>query len=101
MSNYKVVRTMYAGAFFGIVTKREGSEVIMTNVRQLCYWSGAASLCQVAMEGVKNPEQCRFPCEVDNVLLLGVVEILDCTDAAEKNLRAVPVWEATIKGGEQ
>jgi hypothetical protein len=29
---------------------------------------------------------------VDSVVLLGVIEILDVTDAARKSIESVPVW---------
>lgn len=45
------------------------------------------------MEGVKNPDECKFPCEVDKVLLLEAVEILNTTPIAEESIKAVPVWK--------
>jgi len=94
MENYKIVRTQNAGVFAGEVVKREGVEVEMRNARRLWYWSGAASLSQLAMEGVKNPADCKFPCEVGRVVLLDVVEILDATEAARANIAEVPTWKA-------
>jgi len=93
MENYKIVRTDKAGVFAGEVVKREGNEVEMKNARRLWYWSGAASLSQLAMEGVKDPNNCKFPCEVERVVLMDVVEILDVTEAARVNIAEVPVWK--------
>jgi len=93
MENYKIVRTEKAGVFAGEVVKREGNEVEMKNARRLWYWSGAASLSQLAMEGVKDPNNCKFPCEVERVVLMDVVEILDVTEAARVNIAEVPVWK--------
>ena len=45
------------------------------------------------MEGVKRPGECKFPCEVDEVRLLGAIEIIRCTELARKNISEVPVWE--------
>jgi hypothetical protein len=89
---YKIVRTYSAGVFAGEIKSRNGQEVIMTNARRLWKWSGAASLSQLAMEGVKNPNDCMFPCEVKEVELLQVIEILDCTDEAKKSIKGVKVW---------
>ena len=89
---YYIVRTYSAGVFAGYIKERNGREVEMTDARRLWYWSGASSLSQLAMEGVKNPNECKFPCEVTSVLLLEVVEILECTEAARKSIAAVPVW---------
>lgn len=65
----------------------------MTNARRLWYWSGAASLSQLAMEGTKNPGECKFPCAVDRVLLTEAIEILDATPTARKSIEEVPVWK--------
>lgn len=90
---YKIVRTYSAGVFAGYVESRNGREVVMRNARRLWYWSGAASLSQLAMEGVKNPHECKFPCEVGRVELLEAVEILDTTKEAQESIKNVPVWK--------
>jgi len=90
---YKIVRTYSAGVFAGYVKSRKGQEVVMTNARRLWYWDGASSLSQLAMEGTKKPENCKFPCEVTKVELLQVIEILDVTPEAEKSIRNVPIWK--------
>ncbi len=87
-----VVRTYSAGVFAGEIVKRKGKEVEMRNARRLWYWSGAASLSQLAMEGVKNPDDCKFPCPVKKVLLTEVIEIIDMTDLAWKSISEVSVW---------
>lgn len=90
---YVIVRTYSAGVFAGDMESRNGQEVVLKNARRLWYWSGAASLSQLAMEGTKDPQKCKFPCEVDTVTLLQVIEILDVTTEAKKSIKAVPVWE--------
>ncbi len=89
---YVIVRTYSAGVFAGEIESRNGSEVILLNARRLWYWDGAASLSQLAMEGTKKPENCKFPCEVNKVELLQAIEILDVTKEAEKSIKDVPVW---------
>ena len=91
---YQIVRTLSAGVFAGYIESRKNDEVVMTNVRRIWYWSGAASLSELAMHGTKEPMQCKFPCEVDRVTLFGVIEILDTTEKAEQSIKSVPVWEA-------
>mgnify|MGYP001244548448 CR=1 FL=1 len=90
---YVIVRTYSAGVFAGILESRKGREVVLSQARRLWYWSGAASLSQLAMEGVKHPDKCKFPCEVDRVELLEAIEVLAVTDAARKNIAEVPVWK--------
>ena len=90
---YVIVRTYTAGVFAGTLESRKGKEVVLTKARRLWYWSGAASLSQLAMEGVKCPDMCKFPCEVDRVELMEAVEILDVTPAARASIASVPVWQ--------
>lgn len=88
-----IVRTYSAGVFAGIVESRDGKEVTMSHARRLWYWSGAASLSQLAMEGVKNPGQCKFPCEVDTVVLTEAIEIIPTSERARRSIEEVSVWE--------
>jgi hypothetical protein len=89
---YVIVRTYSAGVFAGELESRTGQEVVLKNARRLWYWAGAASLSQLAMEGVKKPKECKFPREVDRVELLQAVEILDTTTEAQESIRSVKVW---------
>lgn len=90
---YKIVRTFSAGVFAGIIESRKGKEVVLRNARRLWYWDGAASLSQLAMEGVSAPNNCKFPIAVDRVVLTEAIEILDCTEKAKKSIEAVSIWK--------
>ncbi len=90
---YQIVRTYSAGVFAGYIESRNGREVVMRNARRLWMWAGAASLSQLAMEGTTKPSECKFPCAVDKVELLEVIEILDCTEKAFKSIKEVPIWK--------
>lgn len=89
---YVIIRTYSAGVFAGYIKSRNGQEVQMVNARRIWRWDGAASLSQLAIEGVKNPENCKFAMPV-NVELLQVIEILDCTEIAMKNIDGVKIWK--------
>lgn len=89
-----IVRSYGAGVFFGKVKSIKGKEVVLQNARRLWYWSGAASLSQLAMEGTKNPSQCKFPCPVTEVYLTDVIEIIPTTKKAEQSIDGVAVWSA-------
>ena len=91
---YVIVRTYSAGVFAGELEQKNGKEVTLINARRLWYWKGAASLSQLAMEGTSNPNECKFPCEVNRVELLEVIEILDVTEKAKENIKSVPIWKA-------
>jgi len=89
---YVIVRTYSAGVHAGNLEKKEGKEVVLKNSRRIWYWDGAASLSQMAVDGVSKPENCKFPCEVD-ITLTEAIEIIHCTKIAEKSLKGVPVWK--------
>ena len=90
---YVIVRTEAAGVFAGYLVTRKGQEVELKDARRLWYWDGAASLSQLAVEGVKNPNGCKFPCEVPSVTLLHAIEILPVTPAAKQSIAQVPIWK--------
>ena len=92
-SRYVIVRARSAGVFAGELVSKKGSEVVLKDARRLWYWSGAASLSQLAMEGVKNPSGCKFPCKVDLVELTEAFEILDVRSVARESIEKVPVWQ--------
>lgn len=91
---YCIVRTRYAGVFAGYVKAREGTEAVVLNARRLWYWSGAASLSQLSQEGTSKPSECKFPCEMPEVELTEVIEVIPCTEKAQDSIAAVPVWKA-------
>ena len=93
IGKYCMVRTREAGVFAGTVAERDGAEVLLKNARRIWYWSGAASLSQLATDGTSNPKDCKFPVPVAEVLLLGVIEIIPITDAAEASIAGGPVWK--------
>lgn len=90
---YVICRTYSAGVFAGFLEKRNGQEVVMRNARRLWMWVGAASLSQLAVDGVAKPKECKFPEIVDRVELLQAIEIIDVTDKAKKSIESVPVWK--------
>ena len=93
-SNQKfIVRTDRAGVFFCEIESRNGSEAELRNARRLWFWKGAASLSQLATEGVTKPRECKFTVTVDSCTVLGVIEIIPCTEKAIQSINNVPVWK--------
>jgi hypothetical protein len=90
---YVLVRTYSAGVFAGHLECQNGKEVVLRNARRIWKWAGAASLSQLAQEGTSNPGFCKFPCEVDRVVLTEAIEILDATEKAKASIAAVAVWK--------
>lgn len=94
MYNRKViVRAARAGVFYGEIRERDGDKIGMTNTRCIWYWDGAASLMQLAVDGVTNPEECKFTRYVPEITLLGVIEIIPCTDKAIESIEGVKEWK--------
>lgn len=88
-----IIRADRAGVFFGTLAEKDGNEVTMTDVRRLWYWDGAASLSQLAVEGTKTPEQCRFTVVVPKMTILGVIEIIECSTEAINSIEGVKEWK--------
>lgn len=91
---FAIVRTYSAGVFAGYIESKNGKEIVMRKVRRLWYWSGAASLSQLAVEGTNKPKECKFPVAVDRIELTEAIEILDVTKEAKKSIDGVSIWEA-------
>ncbi len=88
-----IVRCTNAGVFYGTLSEKEGKEVTLTDCRRIWYWDGAASLHQLAAEGVTNPANCKFTVRVKSISLLDVIEIIPCTEKAIENIEAVKEWK--------
>jgi hypothetical protein len=90
---YVVVRCRSAGVFAGYLKERRGQEADLINSRRIFYWDGAASLSQLAQEGVSKPQNCKFPCEEPEKTVFEVIEITPATEKAKKSIAGVPIWE--------
>lgn len=94
---YVIVRTYAMGVFAGFLDKKASTETVkvLTKARRIWYWSGAASLSQLAMKGTSDPANCKFPCVVDRVELSSPngFEVLDVTAEAKASIEGVPEWK--------
>ena len=91
---YVIVRGDRSGVFAGTLESYEGREVTLTNCRRLWYWDGAASISQIAVDGTVNPAECKFTVTVDEIIIMDAIEIITCTEEAEKTSR---YWKVTWK----
>lgn len=96
--NYVIVRAEKAGVFAGELEEGKkfedvGTEVVLNNCRWIWYWDGAASINQMAIDGVSKPENCKFPAEASKIKIFGVCQIIPCTEKAQKSIKGVPVWK--------
>ena len=90
---YVIVRGDRSGVFAGVLVSQDGQKVELKNCRRLWYWDGAASISQIAKEGVKKPRNCKFTVTVDEIVILDGIEIIPTTSDAEASIKAVPEWK--------
>ena len=90
-----IVRATKAGVFFGTLAEHDkvNGVVELHQCRRLWYWSGAASISQLANEGVKNVNDSKFTQVLDSIQIAEVIEVIPCTEIAIKNIEGVPVWK--------
>lgn len=88
-----IIRGNRSGVFFGTLVAKEGQEVKLENCRRLWYWDGAASLSQLAVDGVSKPENCNFTVTVNEIIITDVIEIILCTDKAIRSIEGVKEWK--------
>lgn len=88
-----IIRTQSAGVHLGYLKSMSGTVVQLLNSRRVFYWDGAASLSQMAMEGVKKPENCKFSMIVPSIILTQAIEVIPITQKANDVLFAVPEWK--------
>jgi len=89
---YVICRTYSAGVHAGWIKDKNGKEATLLNARRLWYWDGAASLSQLAVDGVSKPGNCKFPVEVSRICLTEVIEYIPCTEKARLSIAGVEVW---------
>jgi len=87
-----IIRTYSAGVHYGTLESKDGGECTLTNAIRIWQWYGAASLSQLAMEGTKDSEQCKFAMPVDTITLKWI-EVIPCTEEAQKSIEGVTSWK--------
>ena len=90
---YKLIRCDRAGVFAGYLKKLEGQTAIIVEARRIFYWSGAASLSQLAIDGTSKPNECKFPESVSEIVVTDCIEVLAVTEKAKTSIASVKVWK--------
>lgn len=88
-----IIRADRAGVFFGTLVRRGGQEVELKDCRRIWYWDGAASLSELAVSGTNRPHNCKFTVTVPSIEVLGVIEVIPCSEKAIENIEGVEVWK--------
>jgi hypothetical protein len=90
--DFVIVRTYSAGVFAGYLKERDGKEATIVNAIRLWYWSGAASLSQLATDGPKNTGSCKFGVPVSQITVTEAIEIVAVTEKAQKVIQETKSW---------
>jgi len=91
---YCVVRTYSAGVHIGYVSEfgvKHPQNATLVNSRRLHYWSGAASLSQVAIDGVDDSS--RIAIVLPEIELTDVIEIIPCSEKAAEFFKSAKEWK--------
>ena len=91
---YKLFRGDRSGVFVGYLKSLNGKDAVVLDCRRIWYWTGAASISQLAVDGTNNPANCKFPEAVSKVQLTDVIEVLGVTAKAKASLDSVKIWKA-------
>ena len=92
-NQYYIVRADGAGVFFGKIKEASKDEVVMTDVRKLWYWDGAAAVEQLAIDGTKKPCNCKFTVVIPEMAIANPIQIIPCTEKAVNSISGVAVWK--------
>ncbi len=90
---YVLVRGDRSGVFVGYLAERNGREVTLLEARRVWYWDGAATISQLATEGTKAPQNCKWPAALPKGVILDAIEVLDVTAQALLTFAEVKPWK--------
>lgn len=89
-----IIRGNRSGVEYGTLKEWDGGSVVeLTDARRLWFWKGAASLSQIAKEGVRSKGDCKFSVYVESIVITDVIEIIPCTAEAIENIESVAEWK--------
>ena len=92
-----IIRSYAAGVHFGYLKSTEhtlaGTLCTLVNTRRVYSWQGAATLSQMALEGVKSPENCKFSVVLPENTIQNCIEIIPISSQAWECLNNVKVWK--------
>lgn len=89
---YVLVRGDKSGVFMGRVQELEKTTIHLNDCYRIWAWSGAASLSELAIEGVANPKDCKIPKPTNNHMVLDVIEVIEVSSKALASIKAVKPW---------
>lgn len=95
---YVIARCTQAGVHAGYLERQTRDHVILVDARRIWYWSGAASLSEIAVYGL-NPEKAassKIGAMVSRIQLRqsDVCELIACNPAGAASVEGAPTWRA-------
>jgi len=88
-----LIRSFGSGVHFGTLENENftaaGNVVTLSNSRRIHYWEGAASLSQIATDGIKTG---RVAMILPVIEIVNVIETIPLSDMAILNLENQPTW---------
>jgi hypothetical protein len=95
---YVIVRCNNAGVHAGYLKSMTATHVVLEDSRRIWYWSGAASLSEIAVYGL-NPAKSsasKIAAKVSSVRLRDgdICEVIACTEEGRASVDGAPVWRA-------
>ena len=90
---YVICRGYYCGVHAGYLKEQDGNHVVLVNSRRQWWWkaSSGISLSSLAMNGLDS--SVNLPCEVPEIWLGDVYEVIPCTDKAKDSIQKAGVRE--------
>lgn len=89
-----LIRSYAAGVHFGTLQSEvftpAGKVVVLSDSRRIHYWEGAASLSQVANDGIRTG---RVTMVLPAIEIVNVIETIPLSEGAIKNLESQPIWK--------
>lgn len=89
VGRYVLIRTYSAGVHTGILASHNGDQVELRESRRLWGWTAAegVALSGVAKHGLRSGNT-RVDVVLDEIRLVGVIEVIPCTADAEESIRS-------------
>lgn len=94
---YVIVRTYSAGVHAGFLESLEGKQAVLRDARRIWWWTGAASLSQLAAEGTSKPKDCKFSVPTQRITLTEAIEVIETSAEIPEgrlSVQEVPAWKA-------
>ena len=89
--SYYIVRADRAGVFFGKIKSKKTDSIIMTSVRKIHYWDGAAAVEQISQDGVNDNS--RLTVSIPEMEIASPIQIIECSKKATENLLNQKEWK--------